>query len=475
MATFVAAVADVFAWEATSGTTPSFSQGSSDRYLFGGAGWITFGSTPTISDLKYGGSGGTTITANGSDTSFLFGNGNTRAGEVIPGPSGTTTIYTAASSVLQGGAAGASYEGVDSSSDFTSNSGVSGDVTTTVASVTVPNCVTGQTVTAIVWAASLNLIIDSFTAVSGTTIRAQDKGDVGTAFLAIAVLEKVATSDGNCTLSVNCNSTGTDTIGWVVKGERLVDAAGGGASGTSATTNANDTGSASGTTTVTGTSTRTNANDTSSASGTTTVTGTSARTNANDTSSASGSVGSSVTGTSATTNANDAGAASGTTTVTGTLARTNANDTSSASGTTTVVGTLARTNANDTASASGAAGTVSGTAAVTNRNDTLSASGSAGSPVTGGWYFNYRRKKKILEAPPSELPTPQELEAQQERIKTRAALRKAEARDRQVVEELRRIYAEQDALSQRISLRKAQIAQQIEDDEDVSMILSLAS
>jgi hypothetical protein len=125
-------------------------------------------------------------------------------------------------------------------------------------------------------------------------------------------------------------------------------------SGTSATTNANDTSAASGTTTVTGTLARTNANDTSSASGTTTVVGTSATTNANDTSSASGAVGSGSSGT---------------------VAYTNANDTSSAAGTTTVKGTSAPTNANDTAAAAGFAGSVTGTAAVTNANDSASAEG----------------------------------------------------------------------------------------------------
>jgi hypothetical protein len=162
-----------------------------------------------------------------------------------------------------------------------------------------------------------------------------------------------------------------------------VAAAAGGSTGTLATTNANDTSSASGTPTLTGSLARTNANDTSSAAGTTTVTGTSARTNANDTSNASGSVGSSISGSSATANANDTGAASGTTTVTGTSARTNANDASAAAGTTTTVGTLARSNANDTASASGAAGAVTGTAAAINRNDAAAATGTAAVTIIG--------------------------------------------------------------------------------------------
>lgn len=137
--------------------------------------------------------------------------------------------------------------------------------------------------------------------------------------------------------------------------------AGSGVSGTLATTNANDTSAASGSTTITGTVARTNANDTSAASGSTTITGTLARTNANDTSAASGSVGQ----------------------VSGSVARTNANDTSAASGTTTIVGTLARTNANDTSAASGWAGTISGTLARTNANDTAAAAGTVVGGIAG--------------------------------------------------------------------------------------------
>lgn len=130
-----------------------------------------------------------------------------------------------------------------------------------------------------------------------------------------------------------------------------------GTSGTVAYTNANDSVSASGTTTVTGSLSRTNTNDSVSAAGTTTVVGTLAYTNSNDSVSASGSVGSDVTGTVAYTNANDTVAASGTTTVTGSLARTNASDTLAASGTTTVLGTVSYTNSNDSISASGSSGT----------------------------------------------------------------------------------------------------------------------
>lgn len=156
-----------------------------------------------------------------------------------------------------------------------------------------------------------------------------------------------------------------------------------GSTGTSATTNANDTSSASGTTTITGTSAKTNANDTSSASGTTTVVGSSATTNAADTSSASGSVGNACTGTVAVTNAADTSSAAGTTTVKGSSARTNANDSSAASGTTTVLGTVAATNSADTSTAAGYVGSITGTAAATNLNDTALARG-VGPSVDGG-------------------------------------------------------------------------------------------
>lgn len=110
-----------------------------------------------------------------------------------------------------------------------------------------------------------------------------------------------------------------------------------GVSGTSNTTNVNDTSSASGTTTVTGSLTYTNDNDTIVASGTTTVTGSSSTTNTDDSVNASGTVGSgAVSGTVSYTNENDTVVISGTTTVVGSVTYTNANDTCSASGTAAV-------------------------------------------------------------------------------------------------------------------------------------------
>ena len=174
---------------------------------------------------------------------------------------------------------------------------------------------------------------------------------------------------------------------------------GGGTTGTLATTNANDTSAASGTTTAVGASATTNANDTSSAAGTTTVTGTLARSNASDTSAASGTT--TVLGTLATSNADDTSAASGSvgsSGSTGTVNATNANDTSAAAGTTTVTGAVARSNADDSVSASGWAGLISGTVNANNANDTAAATGSGGTATAqasgGGIYPAPRRKTK---------------------------------------------------------------------------------
>lgn len=180
--------------------------------------------------------------------------------------------------------------------------------------------------------------------------------------------------------------------------------------GTSTTTNAADTSTASGTTTVRGTSTTTNAADTSAATGTTTVIGSSANsnnadtsnasgspvsngssatTNAPDVSAASGSIGSAVSGSAAITEGADTSTASGTTTILGTSANTNNADTSSAQATTTVLGTISVSETGDTANASGSAGNITGTVSYTNNPDTAIASGVVTVPdqeiTYGGW------------------------------------------------------------------------------------------
>lgn len=155
-----------------------------------------------------------------------------------------------------------------------------------------------------------------------------------------------------------------------------------GVTGTSATTDANDVSTASGTTTIVGSSATTDAGDVSTALGTTTVTGASSTTEQSDVSTASGSAGS-ITGTSATTDADDVSAASGTTAVVGSSATTEADDVNTASGTTTVSGSSATTDEDDTNGATGTT-TVTGSSATTDADDVSTASGEVGPlPETG--------------------------------------------------------------------------------------------
>ena len=271
-----------------------------------------------------------------------------------------------------------------------------------------------------------------------------------------------------------------------------------GSSGTVAVTNANDTSSASGTTTITGSVAKSNANDTSAASGTATVTGSSAITNADDTSSASGAAGSGVSGAVAYTNLPDTSSASGTTAVTGSVAKTNANDTSAASGTTTVVGASAVTNANDTSSASGVVGSVSGTADCTNNNDTCSASGTVGASVEvedlGGddapVIIRKRKKKTLREQPNKHLEHILNKAAEEFQGKVRPILKLKKSKELEVKEpvlgppsaeesnlvELHQIKtledSEKDAekVAQLLAEYQRQVAEQ--DDEDLLMLIA---
>lgn len=155
-----------------------------------------------------------------------------------------------------------------------------------------------------------------------------------------------------------------------------------GITGTSTTTNAADTQSASGTLENAGTSTTTNAADTQAATGVVGVSGSSATTNAPDTQSAVGELTNS--GTSATTNAADTQSASGIvgTAIVGTSITTNAPDTQAASGELSVIGSSTPFNAPDTQSANGEL-TNSGSSATTNAADTQAAAGIVGFEVIG--------------------------------------------------------------------------------------------
>jgi len=267
MATYSDGVALAFAYEAANGTTGSFSPSGENPALITFVSAANFGVSPNITDCKYGGSGGTSMTEVSTSYSWYSGNGKLSSYEASPGPTGSTTSFGDwDGNPLQGAVASLAYSGVDQTTPVegaTDNSGATGGITTLVASVTVTGCTVGQTIIACVVAGAESINLAAFSAVSGTTLR---HSDVTGTFLGIAVLEKVATGTST-TLEVNANCSSSGTITWAARGLRVNDAASSGATGTIAVTLANTTSSASGTTTVVGTIGVTLANTTSNASG----------------------------------------------------------------------------------------------------------------------------------------------------------------------------------------------------------------
>lgn len=152
-----------------------------------------------------------------------------------------------------------------------------------------------------------------------------------------------------------------------------------GVSGSAAILDADDTVSATGTTTVIGSAAKTNSDDTASAAGTTSVIGVVAKTEGRDTASASGSPND--VGASSATESHDSISASGTTTIVGAGASTEARDTAAASGSPVLVGVLAKTNGDDTAVASGTAGSIVGAANCIEQVDTCAAAGIVTTPT----------------------------------------------------------------------------------------------
>jgi hypothetical protein len=106
---------------------------------------------------------------------------------------------------------------------------------------------------------------------------------------------------------------------------------------------------------------------------------------------------------------------------------------------------------------------------------TVSAETSQETP-TGGWgwlpEYRFRRKRETVE-------TVEQVENRiltlQRTIEARKALRQAEQKDQEVTAQLREIYAEQDALALSEKQLKALLSAQQQEDDDITLILALAS
>lgn len=313
-------------------TSGSISPSGSNRLMLAAASGQT-----AATDVKSGGSGGTSLTKINTNVSIFSGNYTFNVWSLSPGPTGSTTAW------VDFGSAGANslgviyLDGVSSlGTEQTAGPTTVSTVSSTVASITVTGLTSGQRVVAALGIGQIPDGITSVTAGANTTVYGFATGDSGERHAGAPWLTGVATGT-SLTLSATIALPNIfNDVSWAISAWPVTDSSDG----------------------VTGTIARTNANDTSAASGTTTVTGTAARTNANDTMAASGSSGLAVSGTIARTNNNDTSVSSGTTTIRGTLARTNVGDTSAIVAFTTVLGTIGTSSRNDIMTASGYPGTL---------------------------------------------------------------------------------------------------------------------
>lgn len=233
MSDFVAAESRVFSFDVHSGETAAFTQGSSNRYLFGGVGGADFGGAPTISAFKAGGSGGTNMVAALGDQLFYSGAARLRVGGLAggPGPGGTSDIHAAISGGIQMYAAGASYDNVDQTTpinDATSNSGIEGGVSTTTATISIPNVPSGEKAVVILACASESFTITAFVPQGTAVIRDQALGGSGEELFGICVVEQERTggTTGTVTINVSCNSGSAGALAWGIAGGWLLSTGG---------------------------------------------------------------------------------------------------------------------------------------------------------------------------------------------------------------------------------------------------------
>lgn len=213
-------IAAVFADEVANGTTSSITPSGSNRAMFCGVASLNaFGGAPTITECRYGGSGGTALTKLGGDETFFSSNAGMALFWAAGSPSSSTTIYGSWSGGIKAGLAAVTYTGVNQTTPIdgraTNTGGDGGPVTTTPASVTVSSTTAGQITVAIV-AFSTSTSTGSCSAVAGTTIRQQASGGL----LGICMLEKTA-SGSSTTLDVNVDQSSAGALTWTAIGGKV--------------------------------------------------------------------------------------------------------------------------------------------------------------------------------------------------------------------------------------------------------------
>lgn len=277
----VALVGEVEAGVAESG---SLTLGSDDQYLFAlGAGMNAFGGYGAIDEFNYGGDAGTAIPAQDADTNYYFDNGTCRAGEVLPSPTGTTTIYIDGANV-QFAVAGASYDGVEEVVAVDSVPGVNGDVNVLDAVIEFDDTEVGDWIVAQVVAVYFGLDGTAFTTPDAdTNLRDQHIYF----FMGTVAADKEVETAGTNSVTVRINGV-SNGISYVIKGQHLRPSAGGPApiDVTAEITEENDTVVSTVLNTITVTAALTEDADTGAGTATATVTATAAITEDADTLSA---------------------------------------------------------------------------------------------------------------------------------------------------------------------------------------------
>lgn len=471
MAAAVDVAAGATSSSASSLTTGSASLAGSDRFAIG----VAVATGQDTSSFKYGGSSGTNFTQYGTDYTVYFGSGTMTVWTANPGPSGSsTTFYSAFAAAAPCALAAVNLNGVDQTTPYGTptvgaDSLFSGS-TAAATSLTVTGLSSGQKVVGVLGICDAGAKgVTSVTAGANTTI-VQSSIDT-TAFIqgAHAIIVEGTSSGTSLTFNVTINSTsGGGNLGWKWLGFPITDAAGGGGP-------TYELAADGGTFSYSGTAAALTAGRTISAEGGTySLSGADAALTAGRTLSAEGGSYSLSSTDAALTVARTLSAEAGTYTLTG--------QDVDLTYTPAITYTLAADGASFTYSGGDVAfgrsyvlGADAGGYGYAGADAALTYSGAtAPADATGGWFLPVRRKRRKAVEQVADAP-PVDIEAEQRRLESARALRRAEAKDRQVVSELRRLYAEQDALTRAISQRKADIARQIEDEEEVALLLSLAS
>lgn len=428
-------------------------------------------------DLKSGGSGGTSLTKLSGDQAIFFSTWFGNVWQLLPGPTGSTTGYvdfgsgnTSAFSILY-------LSGVDQTTPRTTAQ-TFGPTTDASPSCAFTGLSAGQPVVCAVMYGSLPQAVTGFTPNGSTTVARADYGPVnGAGERASTTIWLTGTADGSGNVTLGGSFTATpDVSEWYAYGFGLNAAAGGGTShpstgalaaqdavvaGTAARTRAHpSTGAlAAQEAVVSGAATHLNQHPSTGAleAQSATIAGTAARTRQHPSEGALAAQAAVVDGTATRFRAHPATGAleaqdavvAGDATVT------------PAAGPHPSIGDLQALPAE-----------VVGIASVIHSGQPEQNSGG----YFSGWPMPPRKKKRseLLKEEALEILTEKEIEAKQAALKAKQELRRAEAKDRQVVEQLRQIYAEQDALLQTVKTAKARIAALRKDDDEIAMILALA-